>query len=135
MSLAVVKKDAREKKTEGKDPGVSCATKKKTIFPEFICSGSNDVPGSDHSLDVCTMCQRGKCVCRYLDKTRFHQAVTRLLSMKYHIISSGIVWGFFGIFRSLSDSIKMRTKLLVKKGPTRRARLVLGGGRMRPSLC
>jgi len=67
------RKDAWEQQTENMPvhPGVSRASRKKTIFSE----SSNDAPESDHSLDVCTMCQRGKCVRRCLVETRFHRAV------------------------------------------------------------
>ena len=131
-------KEEWEKQTEDMHPGVSCATssgRKKTIFSEFICSRSNDASESDHSLDVCTMCQRGNCICRCLVETRFHQAVMRLLLMKYHISSSGIVWGFFdGIFQSFVRFYQ-NANHIVDKEETRRARLMLAGGRVRPSLC
>jgi len=91
---------------------------KKTIFSEFICSRSNDAPESAHSLDVCRMCQRGKCFRKCLVETTFHQAVMRLLSMKYHISSRHRV-GFLlmQFYDLLSDSIKMLTTVVVKKGP------------------
>jgi len=85
--------DAQERQTEDKHPGVSCQ-KKDDIF-EFICSRSNDAPTSDHSLDLCTMCQRANFFRTCLVESTFHQAIVRLLSMKYHILSSGIVWGIF----------------------------------------
>jgi len=72
---------------------------KKTMFSEFICSRSNDAPESDHSLEVCTMCQRGKCFVDTWLKPDFTKLnIMRLLSMKDHIISSGIVWGFLEFF-------------------------------------
>jgi len=69
------RKDAWEQQTENMHPGVSCASRKKMIFSESICSRSNDAPESDHSLDVCTMCRRSKCVRRCLVETRFHLVV------------------------------------------------------------
>jgi len=105
---------------------------KKTIFSEFICSQSNDAPESAHSLDVCRMCRWGQCVRRCLVETRFHQAVMRLLSMKYHINSSCIVWVFLdGIFQSFVRFHQNANQSSGKEG-TQRARLVLGVGRVRP---
>jgi len=55
--------------------------------------------------------------------------------MKYHISSSGIAWGFFdGIFQLFVRFYQNANHSVGKEG-TRRARLVLGGGRVRPSLC
>jgi len=70
-----------------------------------------------------------------LVETIFHQAVMRLLSMKYHISSSGIVWVFFnGIFQPLFRFHQNANHSVGKVG-TQRARLVMGGGRVRPSIC
>jgi len=55
--------------------------------------------------------------------------------MKYHISSSGILWVFFdGNFQSFVRFHQNTNHSAGKEG-TRRARLVLGGGRVRPSLC
>jgi len=55
--------------------------------------------------------------------------------MKSHISSSGIVWGIFdGIFQSFVRFHQKNNHSVGKKG-TPRAMLVLGGGRVRPSLC
>ena len=61
--------------------------------------------------------------------------VMKLFLMKYHISSSGIVWGFFdGIFQSCVRFHQNDNHSVGKEG-TRRARLVFGGERVRPSLC
>jgi len=102
----------------------------KTIFSEFVCSRSNVALQLANSLDVCTMFQRGKCVRRCLVETRFHQAVVRLLSTKYHMSSSDVVWGGLnGNFQSFVRFHQNADHSGGKQG-TQRARLVLGGGEL-----
>jgi len=77
---------------------------------------------------MCTRCANEANV--FLDawfETRFHQAVMRLLSMKYHIFCSGIVWGFFDGILQLFVRFHKKANHSVGKEGTRRARLALGG--------
>ena len=76
------------------------------------------------------MFQRGKSARRCLVENRFHQAVVRLLSTKYHMSSSDVVWGGLnGNFQSFVRFHQNADHSGGKQG-TQRARLVLGGGEL-----